>query len=81
MKPFVKKYFYLFNVVTIENYYYFFILFKQLSNLKKLDIYAKERNLPAYVPEKIGCNLANGDWNKIKDFIEKETDITIVSWK
>lgn len=52
-----------------------------IKNLKKLDIYAKERNLPAYVPEKIGCNLANGDWNKIKDFIEKETDITIVSWK
>ena len=38
MKPFVKKNFYLFNVVTLENYYYFFILFKQLSNLKKLDI-------------------------------------------
>ena len=44
------------------------------------DNYAKERNLPAYVPEKIGCGLANGDWNKIKDFIEKETDIIIVSF-
>lgn len=51
-----------------------------IKNLKKLDVYAKERNLPAYVPEKIGCNLANGDWNKIKDFIEKETDIIIVSF-
>lgn len=51
-----------------------------MVNLRKLDNYAKERNLPAYVPEKIGCGLANGDWNKIKDFIEKETDIIIVSF-
>lgn len=53
---------------------------KLMVNLRKLDKYAKERNLPAYVPEKIGCGLANGDWNKIKDFIEKETDIIIVSF-
>lgn len=53
---------------------------KLMANLRKLDNYAKERNLPAYVPEKIGCGLANGDWIKIKDFIEKETDIIIVSW-
>ena len=52
-----------------------------IKNLKKLDVYAKERNLPAYVPEKIGCNLANGDWNKIKDFIENETDIIICALK
>ena len=50
-----------------------------MANLQKLDNYAKEKNLPAYVPEKIGCGLANGDWNKIKDFIKKETDIIIVS--
>ena len=53
---------------------------KLMPNLRKLDNYAKERNLPAYVPEKIGCGLANGNWNKIKDFIEKETDIIIVSF-
>ena len=52
-----------------------------IKNLKKLDVYAKERNLPAYVPEKIGCNLANGNWNKIKDFIENETDIIICALK
>lgn len=52
-----------------------------IKNLKKLDAYAKERNLPTYVPEKIGCNLANGDWNKIKDFIENETDIIICALK
>ena len=52
-----------------------------IKNLKKLDVYAKERNLPAYVPEKIGCNLANGDWNKIKDFIENETDVIICALK
>ena len=54
---------------------------KLMANLRKLDNYAKERNLPAYVPEKIGCNLANGDWNKIKDFIENETDIIICALK
>lgn len=53
---------------------------KLMANLRKLDNYAKERNLPAYVPEKIGCGLANGDWKKIKDFIEKETNIIIVSF-
>lgn len=53
---------------------------KLMANLLKLDNYVKEKNLPVYVPEKISCGLANGDWNKIKDFIEKETDIIIVSW-
>ena len=52
-----------------------------IKNLKKLDVYAKERNLPAYVPERIGCNLANGNWDKIKDFIENETDIIICALK
>lgn len=52
-----------------------------IKNLKKLDVYAKKRNLPAYVPERIGCNLANGNWDKIKDFIENETDIIICALK
>lgn len=34
---------------------------KLITNLQKLDNYAKEKNLPAYVPERIGCGLANGD--------------------
>ena len=61
------------------NVTYNYSQFLHQVNLRKLDNYAKEKNLPAYVPEKIGCGLANGDWNKIKDFIEKETDIIIVS--
>ena len=50
-----------------------------VNNLKRLDELAKSKNLPAYVPEYIGCGLGNGDWNTIKDYIEKNTDIIIVS--
>ena len=50
-----------------------------INNLKRLDEFAKSKNLPAYVPEYIGCGLGNGDWNTIKDYIEKQTDIIIVS--
>ena len=32
-----------------------------LTNLSKLDTYAKKHNLPAYVPARIGCGLAGGD--------------------
>ena len=49
-----------------------------MTNLKRFDEYAKYHDLPAYVPERIGCGLANGDWNTIKTFIETETDIIIV---
>lgn len=50
-----------------------------INNLKRLDEFAKSKNLPAYVPEYIGCGLGNGDWETIKDYIEKQTDIIIVS--
>lgn len=50
-----------------------------INNLKRLDELAKSKNLPAYVPEYIGCGLGNGDWETIKDYIEKQTDIIIVS--
>lgn len=49
-----------------------------INNLRRLDEYAKERQLPAYVPEYIGCGLGNGDWDTIKDYIENQTDIIIV---
>lgn len=49
-----------------------------INNLHRLDEYAKERQLPAYVPEYIGCGLGNGDWDTIKDYIERQTDIIIV---
>ena len=50
-----------------------------INNLHRLDEYAKEHQLPAYVPEYIGCGLGNGDWNTIKDYIENQTNIIIVS--
>jgi hypothetical protein len=52
-----------------------------MNNLLKLDQFAKERNLPAYVPGRIGCGLAGGDWNKIENFILNETDINIVTFE
>lgn len=50
-----------------------------INNLHRLDEYAKEHQLPAYVPEYIECGLGNGDWNTIKDYIENQTNIIIVS--
>ena len=49
-----------------------------LTNLSKLDAYAKEHNLPAYVPARIGCGLAGGDWTMVEKYIKENTDITIV---
>lgn len=49
-----------------------------INNLRRLDEYTKEHQLPAYVPEYIGCGLGNGDWDTIKDYIENQTDIIIV---
>lgn len=50
-----------------------------INNLRRLDEYAKDKQLPAYVPEYIGCGLGNGDWSVIKDYIKNQTDIIIVS--
>jgi Macro domain. len=49
-----------------------------MENLKRCDLMAKEKNLTAYVPNQIGCGLAGGDWQRIRQFILKETDIIIV---
>ena len=49
-----------------------------INNLRRLDEYAKVHQLPAYVPEYIGCGLGNGDWDTIKNYIEHQTDIIIV---
>ena len=49
-----------------------------LANLSKLDAYAKKHNLPAYVPARIGCGLAGGDWTMVEKYIKENTDITIV---
>lgn len=50
------------------------------SALKRLDYHAKRNNKPAYVPAKIGCGLAGGDWDDIRSFILNETDIIIVNY-
>ena len=49
-----------------------------LTNLSKLDAYAKKHNLPAYVPARIGCGLAGGDWTIVEQYIKQHTDIIIV---
>lgn len=47
-------------------------------NLLEINRIAKERGVTAYVPYRIGCGLANGDWDIVSTFIEKETDIVVV---
>ena len=49
-----------------------------LTNLSKLDAYAKEHKLPAYVPARIGCGLAGGNWSIVEQYIKQHTDITII---
>ena len=48
------------------------------QNLTQFDEWAKRKNLPAYVPARIGCGLAGGNWAAIEDYIRNNTDITIV---
>lgn len=47
-------------------------------NLRLLDMASQKKSIPAYVPDRIGCGLAGGDWNEIKNFILNETNIIIV---
>ena len=49
------------------------------QNLTQFDEWAKSKNLPAYVPTRIGCGLAGGNWAAIEDYIRTNTDITIVN--
>ena len=49
--------------------------------LKRFDARAKKAGQPAYVPAYIGCGLAGGDWNDLRQFILNETDITIVAYR
>ena len=51
---------------------------KLIDALTRFDQRAKQDNQPAYVPAKIGCGLAGGDWNRIKKHILDNTNITIV---
>jgi len=39
-------------------------------------------NLPIYIPYKIGCSLAGGDWNIVEKIIEEEIpDAIICKWE
>ena len=51
------------------------------SALKRFDARAKKAGKRAYVHAYIGCGLAGGDWNDIRNFILNETDITIVAYR
>ena len=52
---------------------------KLMDALSRFDARAKENKMPAYVPDRIGCGLAGGNWDAIKNHILTKTDITIVS--
>lgn len=44
--------------------------------LEHIAVVSKQTNLPVYLPYKIGCGLAGGDWNKVQDIIKSTmTDV------
>lgn len=54
---------------------------KGLTDIKVL---AKNHNFTIAIPYKIGCGIANGDWNKVRKIIDKvfkNYDITIYKLK
>lgn len=51
---------------------------KLMNNLSQFDKKAKLDNIPAYVPARIGCGLAGGNWDRIKQYILDNTAIHIV---
>ena len=40
------------------------------KGFKNINSVAKKYNLPVYIPYKIGCGLAGGDWNKVQSIIK-----------
>jgi O-acetyl-ADP-ribose deacetylase (regulator of RNase III) len=58
-------------------------LLKGISNVKRL---AEENNFSVAIPTYIGCGLANGDWNEIKNGIEEvfansDVDVTFYHYR
>ena len=51
---------------------------KLIDALSRLDQKAKQHGMPAYVPARIGCGLAGGDWERIKKHILDNTSINII---
>lgn len=47
--------------------------------LEKVDIISKDFNLPVFIPYKMGCSLAGGDWNLVYRIIDsKMTNASII---
>ena len=46
--------------------------------LSIFDQTAKNDDMPAYVPGFIGCGLAGGNWDIIRQHILEKTNITII---
>lgn len=53
-------------------------LFENLKRLNKLSTHEK---IKAYIPYKIGCGLANGDWEKVENFIDENNLNNIIAIK
>ena len=54
------------------------------KGLDYIKAWARNNNLTIAIPYKIGCGIANGDWNKVRKIIEKvfsDYDITIYKLK
>ena len=47
-------------------------------NLTKASQFAQELGLPLYVPARIGCGLAGGNWSVLKPFIDRLENVIIV---
>lgn len=52
-----------------------------INNLKKVNDYAKQNGYCVYVPERIGAGLAGGDWQEIKQALNKMPSVKVVSYK
>lgn len=50
---------------------------------KQVRAYAERRNLPVFIPYRIGCGIAGGNWDRVKNIIygifqDAAIDVTIV---
>jgi len=43
------------------------------EGLAQVNSLSKEKSLPVFIPYKLGCGLAGGDWNIVKEIIKEET--------
>ena len=65
---------------TLTNYVAMELCFRCLRD------YAEARGVPIYLPARIGCGIAGGDWNRVKAIIKNAlgaatVPVTIVYWE